>query len=1325
MWLSGENEMKLDSRLNKKRAIILCAFLVTAVLALQLVAMTAWTANDANSGPGVIILQLSDDEDTDWAVADLQRRLSEFINDDPFFVDRVTVRKTNDPYVAKTLDGQIVVYMSHGGPRGIVTGNRITSWYTMARIITESKAKMHLFAACYSRNILCMGSEDSGKKLYTVPQARPAEVTNVELTAIIMSALGLNADVTEEYRTSELKNAKKLIDAGSNVHMMDFEQIVMSEVDYIDEHYSDTYTTYFQVVNDAESSTLSGSAGFALLPTYLHDMILQYYASAWDNSGGLFYRTLIGCDITYVKNFYYERWWVEDPEPPPEDPDPPPVPPPNPRDPIPSPDSYLSPIYVQAEAMTGGHWECGPYTYTGGVYSGVVKFEGYTTPFQQITVNVSACGPAIDANGKAIVDSIDLTQDEEGGVYVQQQKIDGVWEKPIIGRIATRTGGTWAEPTIKADYEYDGNWPAFPETITAGGTIGSTGEYITITGIPTGSGWHGPSFVQTLPSYFKLKDFEAISANLSLVHNSVTAPLSLTAVALYDSNKKLAVALYVVDYWSGTAGSTFIARFYEENGNNNFTQSSTLSGDVSGICKIYYDPIRGIYGEVPGKAQQQLYKPNLVNEDRLIKYVAIQSYRYGSETEHDERIYGVWLSYSGSDYTVFHDNCNDMDEFHIDPDFGYGSVTDGTIEVQTGQSYMKLTSVESGSGWHGPNYVHILDRPFRLYQLVEFSVLTGLNQGTASLMGKMTVGLFDEAKNPIMTVEWADDGNYVDGYLKALFFGQGGTVNSRYLWYGDSSMQTNVRLWWNNPTDGYGGIYVHSDVAPYDYLLGSCYNVSRVVKYVAIAGQGYSSNPLLDMRIHDINVVADPNRQSPAFIDDCISNFYFPLDNSFPWGVTSAGALSAGSSYLYPSGIPSSYTGWHGPNFVHTLSNPFELKDLSEFSVEGEIVQTTNSPMGAMYVALFDENMQIALMVYWVDAWTGSTKGYFHVAYYPLGESAHYDNTDTTYSSIHRTGKLWVHDGNMQYLIPGYDSGNMGPVTDPHRIIKYVVIRAARYNTYTLCNLRVDQIRVIDGLPTEAAPAFSDATPTGTSNTAEREFGPQVETATGQAASAISSYWTLDLWWPLCHIVADIVLASDVSFSIHVTLDLLGCVSLTEFNLELFGLQLMSLQQSQQLINAIDAETVWSRAVQAMIGITAALFMAAQIIAVFLTPAWEWAFWTILGAFVTSFIFTMVLLVWQTRLFNLDPVTKGIYFFFTAILALGTSMLNYAALNQMSGCTGWNSISKYFAKVYYDGNAKQKATGFRGRSHAALAIAEIVCFISVIIIAVGFAANLW
>ena len=47
------------------------------------------------------------------------------------------------------------------------------------------------------------------------------------------------------------------------------------------------------------------------------------------------------------------------------------------------------------------------------------------------------------------------------------------------------------------------------------------------------------------------------------------------------------------------------------------------------------------------------------------------------------------------------------------------------------------------------------------------------------------------------------------------------------------------------------------------YPIGECDNASRVIKYVGILDYRYSSYNLVDMRIHDINVVADLNEHDP------------------------------------------------------------------------------------------------------------------------------------------------------------------------------------------------------------------------------------------------------------------------------------------------------------------------------------------------------------------------------------------------------------------------------------------------------------------------------
>ncbi|MDF1540978.1 MAG: hypothetical protein P1Q69_18930, partial [Candidatus Thorarchaeota archaeon] len=113
--------------------------------------------------------------------------------------------------------------------------------------VSDSGALMHLFLACDSKNILRFGNEESGKKLYTVPGSRPAEISNVEITSTIMLALGLNSEYVEEYRRNGLTEAQVTIESESQVHVMDFEQIVLDEIETIDNSYSDSYTSTHRI----------------------------------------------------------------------------------------------------------------------------------------------------------------------------------------------------------------------------------------------------------------------------------------------------------------------------------------------------------------------------------------------------------------------------------------------------------------------------------------------------------------------------------------------------------------------------------------------------------------------------------------------------------------------------------------------------------------------------------------------------------------------------------------------------------------------------------------------------------------------------------------------------------------------------------------------------------------------------------------------------------------------------------------------------------------------------------------------------------------------
>jgi hypothetical protein len=1158
-WYNGGAELRKS--VDKRFLVLVSAVFVTVVLSMQLLASTAWTADAANAGPSVVILQLSNDEDTDWAVEDLVKRLSKFIHDDTFLPDRLVVRRTNDPHEAESIKNKIIIYVSHGGPLGIVTGERLTSWSRMARIVENSPTSIHLFAACYSKNIVRHGNRDSGKSLYTVIGARPAEVTNVEITTTVMLAFGLSPEYIEQYRTTELTRSKSLIQSGESVHMMDFEEIILNEIEAIDGSYNSTYTDDRKVYREAVEVTYSLPGHLCELPADLLDAIDDYFRFYVDSDGIDAERNLEDLYITYIKNYYINSTYFTG-EGEGESLSLPPT-----AGSVEKSDLY-SELYSEALLLTEGYWANSTPVFTGGTYSGWIFFAGDGHEYLQVVVNVTASGPTLDNDNKTIVDAMSLQQIDAGGTYYQNQKIDGQWQEPVVGRNPRRSGGSWTDAGVKVDFEYDEAWPPASSCNQASGQLNATDGYLYVHSIPTGSSYHGPSFVRTLPSTFCVRDLGSFSANLSLFHGNDGRRMTKTYIALYDSNLLPVASLEILDttgYTSSYAGqkAIYYARYYLESGASAYVHSGYIYGDTCGIAQIRFDPHQGIYGNVPNAAETRLYKWTDIDLDRVITYVVIQSYRYTTYPEHDERIYHISVNYAASEYTLFHDTCNDMDEFHQDLDFGYGTTSDGNFTVPEGESYMTLANIPTvPSGWHGPSYVHVLDRPFRLCQLSEFSVIGEIVQTSNSMMGQMHIALFDENKQIVMRVLFGDSWSGTKkAYFSVTFYPQDSSSATQDFGYIYTSFTKSAKLWWGSYPGEEGCIFSSIEGISGFTPLAECDNASRVIKYVVLLGYRYSGYTPADMRIHDIKIVADLKWSQRAFtlLDPCDNMDNFESDDTFGWGVVTDGSIVVpqGQSYMTPTGIPSSPTGWHGPNYVHVIDTPFILHDLRLFSIHVDLLQQSNR-MGTMDVALFDTNKECILHIHWGDPYSSQIEGYFHVTYYPEGGSPVSDSTSDIYGSFFRIGELRVEDGVVTYKIKDSQgtlaSGSLGEVADPFRQVQYVVLRAQRYSAYDLVDLRLSALNLYAGHETEVEDFESgDGSGEGALGYYESQMSTEskqrVEDALDEGFGQESPYWTGP--WPVLHLPVALSVSSSYC-NMRIAVDLLTNVAIEEFDL-LFG----------------------------------------------------------------------------------------------------------------------------------------------------------------------------
>ena len=101
-------------------------------------------------------------------------------------------------------------------------------------------------------------------------------------------------------------------------------------------------------------------------------------------------------------------------------------------------------------------------------------------------------------------------------------------------------------------------------------------------------------------------------------------------------------------------------------------------------------------------------------------------------------------------------------------------------------------------------------------------------------------------------------------WFNVYFYPQNGgsyAQSSGYIY--NSGFTKTGKLWWDEGFGGDGAIYSSIDGSGDAYPIGECDNASRVIKYVVLLEYRHSHYNLVDMRIHDINVVADLNRHNP------------------------------------------------------------------------------------------------------------------------------------------------------------------------------------------------------------------------------------------------------------------------------------------------------------------------------------------------------------------------------------------------------------------------------------------------------------------------------
>jgi hypothetical protein len=173
-------------------------------------------------------------------------------------------------------------------------------------------------------------------------------------------------------------------------------------------------------------------------------------------------------------------------------------------------------------------------------------------------------------------------------------------------------------------YLADTSWFA-----TAAGSISSENGYIYATDYGTGSGSHGPLYYQPLPIPFEIGNLDRFVAEIE-VDAVGSSSIGAAAVYLFDENYHAAALLDVADSWSGYSEVSAYSSWYFPNGSKVTTpNTSPLDNPSYTVSEPYHETMTmsknetGLFADIPRVGQFKLIDSNLIDLNRVIKYVGV------------------------------------------------------------------------------------------------------------------------------------------------------------------------------------------------------------------------------------------------------------------------------------------------------------------------------------------------------------------------------------------------------------------------------------------------------------------------------------------------------------------------------------------------------------------------------------------------------------------------------------------------------------------------------------------------------------------------------
>ncbi len=177
------------------------------------------------------------------------------------------------------------------------------------------------------------------------------------------------------------------------------------------------------------------------------------------------------------------------------------------------------------------------------------------------------------------------------------------------------------------------------------GTFASDGSTLSVTNVPTGVNYHGPVFEYELQETLRIRDIENFSAILD-ADNSLSSYVGYQVLMLGDVDRNPVLFFSFGDGWADYSQGAFGMSYVFENGSRTGYGSGypITWTSFSGTMNVSFAET-GLMSYVEGVGQELISGLSEADFDRVIKYVAIASARYGSDPMFQLLVDEIYLNY--------------------------------------------------------------------------------------------------------------------------------------------------------------------------------------------------------------------------------------------------------------------------------------------------------------------------------------------------------------------------------------------------------------------------------------------------------------------------------------------------------------------------------------------------------------------------------------------------------------------------------------------------------------------------------------------------------